>query len=1090
MAESVQPDPQSSGAGDVTQGHDEQSAAGLQSPASAVERDQSSTGSLSLSGSVFEQVLENDRGYANESYFMPCDEKEQTRLAITQQCFTSMLGGQLCFQNIPRNAKRILDVGTGIGDWAIAVAERFPTAEITATDITCFQPTDVPPNVFFEIDDAQEEWTYTEPFDFIHLRGLSGAFSDWTAVYKKAHKHLQANGILEVADFGFITTTEPLVDSYLSIYNGACLSAAEKAGITLGLDHMKKSLLESAGFSIAKTRTLDIPLGTWSNDPRKKLAGKMALISALEGLEARSLRMLTRHMDWKAEDVRDLCDKVQVELMRPGVRPTMPCQFTVARKLMRQNTLRFAGREIMSPPVASAKLTLSYPLYASDFDPQNSSFLLVGGGGGEGRTGVGNKIVMFADQSFVGYQLIPYQTLINSSRKQSISEVVDIDLSKNEDSVTSLAIASSTASSVTAFAGINSSQEDQDAGRNDHLRSFLLEYPPKKQKDAEEGRDMGTQTYKGQTAALGRASLFTTSTAAKRETYQRVTRLSRPCKINGGQLGAIATGLAPEGEIVLFDAKTNGPMGPWVEARLPLGQGVEAADVDIIGLNDIDDSPPGTFAVAYCTDYEVHAFSMTLKQKANPEPRFSYGEPHPDVFASKTRPKFRSLRFITPHLLLLSQNRPNRQGADLLLLELSSSYQGKVICRKSLHRGINAATALSVTHLASSETSQSNQLVVAVAGQDTSIETLTLEYAYSPPYKSLKLRSHTILRSVHPQQITSLSLSTFLPPVAAGPSAPPQYIKLASTSIASTVVVHTFPLIPFPSHSQKSTKRRYVLTSPGRSDAATMGLSIIVSAFAVALGAFFLQAFTEIRGASPEYLGAKGWLSQRIHDYVAIPYILENGTRVAPSTAVTRSFSESASASSSSSIFDQITDTLAEVTSSASDTATTAKEILYDNPEEARAAVSSALDAASSAAAELNAASEAYSATASSTISSLTSSVAPRASAASHHVRDLLSRHFKYRQQQPPDSEMHHMVIHDDGESGKLKAGFHRPGKEGSSSKVVKFENLSRKEKEIWKQRLKEAGVWAVDEGEAVLKGVFFGSVAGAVGAAVRGAMG
>ncbi len=47
----------------------------------------------------------------------------------------------------------------------------------------------------------------------------------------------------------------------------------------------------------------------------------------------------------------------------------------------------------MAPSIASAKLTLSYPIYASDFDPQNSDFLLVGGGGGEGRTGVGNKIV-------------------------------------------------------------------------------------------------------------------------------------------------------------------------------------------------------------------------------------------------------------------------------------------------------------------------------------------------------------------------------------------------------------------------------------------------------------------------------------------------------------------------------------------------------------------------------------------------------------------------------------------------------------------------------------------------------------------------
>ena len=51
------------------------------------------------------------------------------------------------------------------------------------------------------------------------------------------------------------------------------------------------------------------------------------------------------------------------------------------------------NRSIMAPPVASAKLTLSYPIYAADFDPKNAGFLVVGGGGGEGRSGVGNKIV-------------------------------------------------------------------------------------------------------------------------------------------------------------------------------------------------------------------------------------------------------------------------------------------------------------------------------------------------------------------------------------------------------------------------------------------------------------------------------------------------------------------------------------------------------------------------------------------------------------------------------------------------------------------------------------------------------------------------
>lgn len=300
----------------------------------STEKSQSSTNSISLSGSTFDQVLENERIYANESYFMPCDEKEQTRLAITHQCFTSILNGQLSFQNIPRNARRILDIGTGTGDWAIAVAERFPNAEITATDITCFQPTDVPPNVFFEIDDAQEEWTYMEPFDFIHIRGLSGAFRDWTTVYQEALKHLQPNGILEVADFDFVQMTDPMPDSYLSIYNGACLSAAERYGSSIGLDHMRKTTLERTGLSFGKSRTFDVPLGTWSSDPRKKVAGKMALISMLEGLEATSLRLLTKHSGFKAEDVRDLCEKVKEELMRPGTRPFVRCQFTVVRKLL------------------------------------------------------------------------------------------------------------------------------------------------------------------------------------------------------------------------------------------------------------------------------------------------------------------------------------------------------------------------------------------------------------------------------------------------------------------------------------------------------------------------------------------------------------------------------------------------------------------------------------------------------------------------------------------------------------------------------------------------------------------------------------
>ena len=43
--------------------------------------------------------------------------------------------------------------------------------------------------------------------------------------------------------------------------------------------------------------------------------------------------------------------------------------------------------------VSYAKHTLDYPVYAADFDPYNRGYLIVAGGGGEGRSGVPNKIV-------------------------------------------------------------------------------------------------------------------------------------------------------------------------------------------------------------------------------------------------------------------------------------------------------------------------------------------------------------------------------------------------------------------------------------------------------------------------------------------------------------------------------------------------------------------------------------------------------------------------------------------------------------------------------------------------------------------------
>lgn len=628
------------------------------------------------------------------------------------------------------------------------------------------------------------------------------------------------------------------------------------------------------------------------------------------------------------------------------------------------------------------------------------------------------------------------KTLLDASRKHTLSEVVDINLSKDEDSVNSLAVSShATESSFIALAGINSSEADQQAGKNEHLRLFQLDYPQTRKEQVESEKE-GNLEQQGETKALGRLSLFTPSSAVKKETYQRVLRLSRPRVEEHIRLGAIASGLAPEGEIVVFDTIGAQFGRVNVRGRLKLGKGVEAADVDVNHIKD------GEYRVAYCTDYDVYLSKLSPGSNQISTPQFVHGTPYPDTFAkSKARPKFRSVRFLTPDLILLLQVQPGRTGAELLLLEVTNfSPLGFITLRKRLHRGIKSTNALAVAFLPGAKPGPPSQIVqhaIAIAGQDTSITILTLDHASSPPFSSLSFRLHAFLPKVHPLQITSLSFSTFISP--STPSqAPPQYLKLASTSIASTVVVHTLPLILLASTTKSKSSLRYVLRRPGRSETAEVTISVLVATIAIALGAFFLQAFIEIRGGTPEYLGAKGWLSERVSGYIARPYMFaETASSAIPSLLSSISSVKTCVDSSTETVkaeFEALTSaiTTAETTSTPETTARL-RELL------------------------------------SSQQTSPTDVPDPHADA-------------------PPNAlNKQSIIIHASEDDHSLAVNLHPHNDESDAPKGKQWHEMEKDEREHWKQRLVHAGEWAVEEGEAVLKGIFFSGVAGAVGDFVGG---
>lgn len=75
------------------------------------------------------------------------------------------------------------------------MADKFPEAEVIGVDITPTQPGWVPPNLKFQLDDVQQDWTFEEEsFDFIHVRYMHGALTDWPKLYDQMYKFLKPGG--------------------------------------------------------------------------------------------------------------------------------------------------------------------------------------------------------------------------------------------------------------------------------------------------------------------------------------------------------------------------------------------------------------------------------------------------------------------------------------------------------------------------------------------------------------------------------------------------------------------------------------------------------------------------------------------------------------------------------------------------------------------------------------------------------------------------------------------------------------------------------------------------------------------------------
>lgn len=277
----------------------------------------------SLTSSVLNYPMEHGRRYhafRPGAYLMPNDEKEMDRLELTHYMNFLALGKKHYLAPIDEaKTHRVLDLGTGTGIWAIDMGDILPGAEIIGNDLSAIQPSWVPPNVKFEVDDIESEWTHSTPFDFIHCRYLIGAINDWPKLVGQIYDNLRPGGWAELNNYDCMiyaddgTMPKDSATHRWAVDNLALIDSTGK--ISSPGPHLEKWAREAGFVNIAVTK-IKVPIGPWPKDPALKEIGKCNLIMTTEGLEAFSLKVLCGLGGWSEVEATLLLAKVREEMKK------------------------------------------------------------------------------------------------------------------------------------------------------------------------------------------------------------------------------------------------------------------------------------------------------------------------------------------------------------------------------------------------------------------------------------------------------------------------------------------------------------------------------------------------------------------------------------------------------------------------------------------------------------------------------------------------------------------------------------------------------------------------------------------------------
>lgn len=289
--------------------------------------DDKASSTTSLNDSVFNYQYENGRRYhafRAGSYPLPNDELEQDRMDMQHHIYLLLFGGELYRAPLPSKIKKALDIGCGTGLWAIDFADARPDTQVTATDLSYIQPTWVPPNLRFEIDDAESDWSFNQlssddgqKFDYIHIRSMAGSIADWPRLLSRAYNNLAPGGWIELTEFETWASTDddslPTNSAYHE-YQVALCEAAASFGKEMNIAPHIYRLVRDAGFANVREDVQKCPLSPWPRDRRLKELAMYMNLQMMESIEPYGLALFSRVLKWDTPRIYTLLDGVRKDL--------------------------------------------------------------------------------------------------------------------------------------------------------------------------------------------------------------------------------------------------------------------------------------------------------------------------------------------------------------------------------------------------------------------------------------------------------------------------------------------------------------------------------------------------------------------------------------------------------------------------------------------------------------------------------------------------------------------------------------------------------------------------------------------------------